>query len=86
MKFSNKKWLLVLPLYTLLVGCPFTKTVTETVYSYQYPPDYLTEECYPDKPAEATIGEVIQIQSAALDQCNNQLSALRFWKQEETQE
>lgn len=84
--FKRIKWIILLPLCLPLAGCFWTNTDTKTVYKNQYPPDYLLKECYPEKPDEATIGDVIQLQSAALHQCNNQLSALRFWKSQSAQE
>lgn len=74
-----KKLLLLIPILFLLSGCPFSKTVTETVYRPIFPPDALVQTCEPKRPERASLSDVIRIQDKALDQCNQRILSIQEW-------
>lgn len=62
----------------------------DVVYVSQpaFPPSAYLQECYPIRPANPTLQEIIIAQSRAINQCNAQLESIRIWKQkqQETQD
>lgn len=76
------KMIAVVCLCILLAGCElFTRieTRTETRYVPIFPPEYLTTECLPERPEKASLGDLLEIQNRALNQCNNQILTIREW-------
>jgi len=73
-------------LLVLLTGCSLFQRELEIrreiVPTPLYPPDIYTINCYPNRPQTAVLGDLIVIQSRALDQCNDQLKNIREWKRE----
>jgi len=78
----------VLILAVFLTGCELfsrddSQTTTETVYRPIFPPVALTLPCYPERPQSISLGDLVVLQSDALDQCNAQLKAIRDWRERE---
>lgn len=85
------KLVFVLILAVFLTGCEMfsrndSRTATETVYRPIFPPVALTLPCYPERPQNISLGDLVVLQSDALDQCNAQLESIRDWRERERQE
>lgn len=67
-------------LMMLLTACASTPTPNYSI-NYSFAPEEYTKECTVELRYGITTKELLEMYKAELDQCNDQLKAIRTWKQ-----